>query len=273
MKSRFIFVLIASFWVVMNVLLWRAEFSGRSDLGASVPPELVWQKILTAPDYSTLEIFRGKERLGVCRWMVNIGEERKPVTSNSNNTELEGQVRKITGYALDLDGNVILKEFNNTARLSLHANFSTNHTWQNVELQINLRPTTVAIRADANQQQLAFKITDENGTFEKTYSFTDLQRPEILLQDFELPAPIVLLAAAGLPVQAGNGSLTNLSLGLQWTAAHDTLKIGKSGLRVYRIQAHLLDRYEIAVFTSRVGEILRVELPGGITLVNTALSF
>jgi hypothetical protein len=43
-------------------------------------------------------------------------------------------------------------------------------------------------------------------------------------------------------------------------------------VRVYRLQARLLDRYQIVVVVSRVGEILRVELPNGLLLVNEALS-
>ena len=37
MVNRFIFALIAIFWVIMNVLLWRSEFSRSKHPGGSVP--------------------------------------------------------------------------------------------------------------------------------------------------------------------------------------------------------------------------------------------
>lgn len=43
-------------------------------------------------------------------------------------------------------------------------------------------------------------------------------------------------------------------------------------MRVFRLQAHLFDRYQAVVTVSRSGEIMRVELPNGIQLVNDALT-
>ena len=37
--------------------------------------------------------------------------------------------------------------------------------------------------------------------------------------------------------------------------------------------ARLLDRYPIVIFVSRVGEILRVELPDNLVLVNEGLNY
>ena len=82
----------------------------------------------------------------------------------------------------------------------------------------------------------------------------------------------------GLPLAEGLGDLwssfvtpKDIALGLRWTARKDWLQIGSSKTRVYRLQARLLDRYQAVVMVSRVGEILRVELPGEVTLVNDAL--
>ena len=88
-----------------------------------------------------------------------------------------------------------------------------------------------------------------------------------MLEDFAGPVPLALLG----PVM-GLEEEPNLSLGLQWAARNDWLKIGHAQVRVYRLQARLLDRYQIVVVVSRVGEILRVELPNGLLLVNEALS-
>jgi hypothetical protein len=61
------------------------------------------------------------------------------------------------------------------------------------------------------------------------------------------------------------------ALGLHWEARHESIKLGHSSVRVYRLQARLLDRFAIVVFTSTAGEILRVELPDGIVLTNDQL--
>ena len=59
---------------------------------------------------------------------------------------------------------------------------------------------------------------------------------------------------------------------LDWEARNDWLEIGHAQVRVYRLRAQLLDRYQIVVIVSRVGEIMRVELPDGLLLMNEALT-
>ena len=50
------------------------------------------------------------------------------------------------------------------------------------------------------------------------------------------------------------------------------MTLGRSRARVYRIEAQLFDRYRASIIVSRVGEILRVELPGNVILANEALA-
>jgi hypothetical protein len=52
-------------------------------------------------------------------------------------------------------------------------------------------------------------------------------------------------------------------------AHEDWMQFGHSKARAYRLEMELLGNH-IYVFTSRVGEILWVELPGNITLRNDA---
>ena len=60
-------------------------------------------------------------------------------------------------------------------------------------------------------------------------------------------------------------------LGLKWDAREDKLKIAGSFMRVFRLQTRLLDHFPAIIYVSRVGEILRVELPDEIVLGNDAL--
>jgi hypothetical protein len=50
------------------------------------------------------------------------------------------------------------------------------------------------------------------------------------------------------------------------------MRIGHSPVRTYRLQTRALDKYQITIFISRVGEILRVELPDELVLVNDQLA-
>ena len=62
-----------------------------------------------------------------------------------------------------------------------------------------------------------------------------------------------------------------LTLGLNWEGRQDWMQMGHSRVKVYQLRARFLEEYEIVIIISRVGEILRVTLPGEISLVNEAL--
>jgi hypothetical protein len=68
-----------------------------------------------------------------------------------------------------------------------------------------------------------------------------------------------------------NAGTNAFSLALKWEAHREWLRIGQNRVRVYRLEARLLDRHRIIVLVSRVGEILRVELPGELRLINDVL--
>jgi hypothetical protein len=49
------------------------------------------------------------------------------------------------------------------------------------------------------------------------------------------------------------------------------LRVGHTDVPVYRLRTRLLDRFVVTIFVSRVGEILRVELPYDVVLKNDQL--
>ena len=73
MWSRAGFVVITAFWVTMNVLLWCSESSQHNPSGSLVAAEAVWQKVLTAPDDSSLDIIHYGRKIGFCRWPAGEG--------------------------------------------------------------------------------------------------------------------------------------------------------------------------------------------------------
>jgi hypothetical protein len=260
----------------MNVWLWRSEFSGGRQAGSPVPVATVWQKVLTAPDDSTLEIHRQGKRIGRCRWAPNVGGEVATGKTGGAATRPEGMVKRTTGYTIDIaDGNLALQRPSPLLRFNLHARFAADHSWQELLLQGILRPASYELRASAVNEKVSFKIEDENGKFERSYSFAELRNPQAMLRDLAGDSPLLgntaLLGALGGPVMLPD--LKSLSLGLNWEARNDWVKFGGSQARVYRLQARILDRSRIVVMVSRSGEILRVELPDDILLVNEALIF
>src|SRR5437773_5568581 len=98
MFSRLVFLAITVFWVAMTILLWRSEYMGKEGVGTSAPIEMVWQKILTAPDNSSLEITHHGQKIGYCRWAAIVGQD--PASSKTNVDEVppEGMVEFLTNY-------------------------------------------------------------------------------------------------------------------------------------------------------------------------------
>ena len=276
MANRALFVCLSLFWLTMNVLLWRSEFGAGRQVGSPVPLAVVWQKVLTAPDDSTLEIHRGGKRVGRCRWAPNVGQEVATGKAGTADIQPEGMVQRTTGYTIDVtDGHLILEQPGPLLRFNVHARFSTNHAWQEFSLQSNLRPANYTLRASALEEKVDLKVEDDAGRCECSYSFADLRNPQALLRNLTGGVPL----ASGTALWGALGSaallpdLRSLSLGLKWEAREDWLKFGSSRVRVYRLQTRLLDRSAVVAVVSRVGEILRVELPGDILLVNEALIF
>jgi hypothetical protein len=267
MASRLIFGVLAAFWITMNVLLWRAEYGSQAAMGSTIPAHVVWGKILTAPDSSSLTIFRKGKRIGFCHWITSVGEDLARMSSGE--TPPEGMVRKIVNYRLDLDGNVMLGTAAERLRFDSHLSLGSDRTWRDFELRLNLRPETWLVRSLAAEQTIRVNWQDDHEKFERIFRFSELQNPEAIVQEFVGPAAALLLNGMGLP--SLKDPKTRSALVLQWEARTESVKLGHASVRAYRLQAHLLDRYNIVVFVSRAGEILRVELPEGITLANDQL--
>ena len=135
MFNRLYFPLIVVFWIVMNVLLWRAEFGGGNEAVSAVSGDVVWQKILTAPDDSTLEISWNGKRIGYCRWVANVGEELATGKIANEDYVPEGMIRRLGRYTIDMEGNVLVGEPVSRMRFNLHLQFATNHVWRRLRCE------------------------------------------------------------------------------------------------------------------------------------------
>lgn len=272
MLKRIWFPLVALFWVAMNGLLWRAEMIARPEGGSPVSLDLVWDRMLTAPDESSLEIFQNGRKLGWLRWTPRIEEANGRLAAEPAGTVtngLEGRVERVTGYTVLLDGNVAPAEPANRIRFSAQLEFDARKDWRHLMLRVTLRPQVWELRADAREQTVTFKLGEDPNAWEQRFTFAELGQPEAILAALGLPLPPGWSRAL-LPGELAAGP-RKVALGLNWEARSDWLQIGSARARSYRVSARLLDKYEVLLVLSRVGEILRVELPNKITLISDAL--
>jgi hypothetical protein len=266
MLARATLAILTAFWVTMNVLLWRAEYGSTPALGSTVPPEVVWDKILTAPDSSSLTIFYKGKKIGFCHWITSVGEDLAKMSSGE--TPPEGMVRKIAGYRLELNGNVMLSD-TDRLRFDSHLDLGTDCNWRNFDVRLGLRPSSWEVQSVASEQTVRLNWQDDAQRYNRVIKFSELENPQALLQEFVGPLGASALGSLDLPVPQDRARTPTLSV--HWQARQDSAKFGHSSIRAYRLEANLIDRFKAVVFVSRVGEILRVELPEGIVLANDQL--
>ena len=254
MSSRILFIFIAVFWVTMNVLLWRAEYSSHGG-GEPVPVELVWRKILTAPDALSLSIYQNGERSGFCEFSTSVETEMAKL--DEDKPPPEGLVAR-AGYQIRLNGNTSLGDFTNRLRFDGRLQFSAKRQWRELNLKLSSHTAIVEIHSFATNQTIHLKITNDDGVSERDFAFADLASPGTLLGAFGASFSDGLFDALDMPLMPQSPSA--IAQNLQWEAHRDRLKIGSEPVSVYRLETHMLG-YSIVIYASTLGEILRVELP------------
>ncbi len=267
MRSRLLFLAIVTFWLAMNYLLWRSQWGAHSRIGSALPPAVVWEKILTAPDTSSLDIYDHDKKIGFCHWMATVGNS--PLASNkilADDYAPDGLEPQVTGYTLTFDGNATLWQ-SNRLRFEASLSLSTNRNWREFHLRASVRPQTWDIDAVAATEKVVVRMADNQGRWQKTLNFSDARDPLALWSDFGGTSALSWLGAAGWTPSKGWSE--QLAGAMRWQAHEDWMQFGHSKARVYRVETALLGR-PIYLFTSRVGEILWVELPNKITLRNQA---
>jgi hypothetical protein len=270
MRYRIYFVLVTMFFITMNVLLWRSEFGARGNTGAPVPAELVWEKVLTSPDNSYLEIRHHGDKVGRAHWAPSIGEELADEMVLSEELLPEGMIQRPTGYMLDFNGTVSLDHLSRL-NFDLTLKLNTNQAWRELTVKVRLKPVfSWELQSSAEKQTVRLSMEEDTQRSEREYTFADLRNPEKIARD--LGGPTLSAALAGLGISLPKAAPSTAPAGLKWEARNDRLKIGNNFIRVYRLEARLFDRIKIALFVSPVGEILRMELPDEIVLSNDALT-
>lgn len=258
MMLRLTFILIAVFWLTMNVLLWRAEYGSHGG-EMPVPVELVWRKIMTAPDASSLSIFQNGQRTGFCELSTSIGQAMARL--DEDKPPPEGVVAN-AGYQIHLAGNMSFGDFTNRIKFDGRIRFSSLREWRELNLKASSHLAAVEIHSLATNQTVRVVITSDGSVVEHNLTFADLQNPNTLLRTFAGNFADGLLGDLELPLLPQTS--TALGQSFHWRAQRDRLKMGREPVSVYRLETRVLDR-PIVIYVSTLGEILRVELPGNIT--------
>jgi hypothetical protein len=226
-----------------------------------VPGALVWQKILTAPDISALDIFQDGQRIGFCEFFTGVEQEM------ANLEEGEPPPASIVarvGYQVHFNGNVSLGDLTNRLTFSGQLRFSRQREWRELSLKLSSHLGAAEIHSLATEQNVHLKITSGGVSTERVFSFDDLQNPNTWLRSLAGPLmPEEGERTAGLDLSAVPQTRILLAQGIHWEAHRDRLTIGREPVPVYRLETRVLD-WPIVIYVSTLGEILRVELPGGV---------
>ncbi len=188
MLSRITFLVVTLFWLTMTYLLWRSEYVGVNQVGSSVPVDLVWRKIQTASDPSPLQMMHNGQKVGYCRWASSVGQDlstSKILTDESISPETI--VPPVDGFRLNLEGNVALEDVPGRLGFDFELRLSTNDIWQDFHLRVKLQKSIWEIRSRAAEQTVHLVLEDRS---ERIFKFSELENPQTLLQEFDLPGPL-----------------------------------------------------------------------------------
>ena len=140
-------------------------------------------------------------------------------------------------------------------------------------LSLMLKPDRWEFRYDAVAKTLYFRVETLGDATEKTFALDAMREPDEMLRAVGGPFIPEMLAVMGirLPKRVDNPSWG--ALGIRFDGRQDhRLKLGRHTIRCLRFEAVLLDRYAVRLYARPdSGEILKIDLPQGITLYNEPL--
>jgi hypothetical protein len=262
MARRVIFVVLTLFWVTMNVLLWRSEIRGLGSAGAPVAVRGVLDRVLTAPDPSTLEVVHRGRSLGYVHWYPDSGGEESENPLSSAYVP-EGMVRRERGLELRLDGNVLLPDRRSRIQFDVGFELTPKRDVHQFTLAAAMRPVRLEITMEGPARQLTWRLDNAGAQSGGVLSLEDSGDLTTFLN--QLGLPLIPAPLTTLPASTPAADLH------EWEARLDWLRLGRSQVRCYRLRLRLLEQFEIIAYVNRAGELLRIELPGEVRLYNSAL--
>lgn len=257
MIARLTFLAIIAFWLTMNALLWNAEFGARGG-DTPVPVQLVWRKVLTAPDSSSLSVYQNGERMGYCEFSTGVGQQM--AMFDEDKPPPEGFSTR-SGYQIHIAGNISLGDFTNRLKFEGRIQFNRLREWQELNLKITSRLSVIEIHSLATNQTAHVKCSNDGALLlERDIAFSDLQDPGAVMRVLAGNFAAGFLDLFEFPEMSSETA----SQKIEWDARRTRVKIGSEAVPVYRLETVVLGK-TVTVDVSTLGEILCIDLPGDIT--------
>ena len=257
MTARLTFLGIVVFWLAMNALLWNAEYGSRGG-DTPVPAQLVWKKILTAPDASSLSVYQNGDRMGYCEFSTGVGQQM--ATYDEDKPPPEGFSTR-AGYQIHIAGNVSLGDFTNRLKFDVRVQFTRLREWQELTAHITSRQAVIEIHSLATNQTAHIKCSnDALPLLERDIAFTDLQDPGAIIRALTGNLTGGFLEAFDLSDLMPAATAERI----EWDARRTSVKIGSEAVPVYQLETTVLGR-PVTVDVSTLGEILCIDLPGDVS--------
>jgi hypothetical protein len=256
MYARLTFLGITAFWLTMNLLLWRSEYGTRGG-DTPVPVQLVWRKILTAPDASSLSVYQKGDRMGYCELSTGVGQQ---MATYDEDKAPEGFAAH-PDFQLHIGGNISLGDFTNRIKFDGRILFDHSRQWVEFTLRVTSHTSVIEVHSLATNQTAHLRVTNEGyPLWDHDVPFSDLQSPDAIVRVLAGNVAGDFFGAFDLsdvlPANAGQA--------IAWDARRTRVKMGTEAVPVYRLETSILG-HPITVDVSTLGEILRVDLPGGIS--------
>ena len=257
MFVRLTFLGVTAFWLTMNVLLWRMEFGAQGG-ETEVPPQLVWHKILTAPDPSSLSVYQKGERMGYCEFSTGVGQQMAGYDEGKPPPE---GFSTHAGYLLHMAGNVSLGDFTNRLKFDGRLRFNRFHQWEELYLKITSRTAIVEVSSQATNQMVHLNMSSQGATvLHRDMPFADLQNPGAVVR---------LITGNALGDFLGVLDSSEILPGeepqrIEWDAWRTRVKIGTEAVPIYRLETSVLG-HPVVLDISTLGEILRIDLPDNLS--------
>jgi hypothetical protein len=171
------------------------------------------------------------------RWQPNIGEETA-TGKVANENELEGRIKKLTGYTIRAEGNFILPEGAGRIRFELDARFAANNEWTEWSVKGLQRPNVWTISANRKEQMIELGLGEGAAAVKQKFRFSDFQNPGKLMNDLGVAAlPMAGAVLPNLMSAPGSTNAPALALGLRWEGKQVWLQLGHSRVMVYELSA------------------------------------
>ena len=228
---------------------------------------MVWRKILSAPDDSLLDIMQHGKRVGSCRWSTAVSE----AFARMDEAPTPGAAEKMRLYRLQLEGSATLPDISGRLHFECDLTLSNQVDWAEIRVATCTSGRWAwTFQSKAGDQSVRVSASDGEDTFDRAFSFSELQNPGALITSLAGPMATGMLDGFYLP--SGSSGAAKHVPPTTCEAHRDILNIGHQSVRVYRLNARIMNQFDIVVYVSDAGEIFRAELPDGIVLLHDKFS-